>query len=220
MTFRFERRAANRGIRSISIIGVDGVGKSTLINELNAQFRHDGAFNIMHLRPRILPSPGQLVRSASKTNVDVSPHAVAPNGYFISILRLLHFVLDYRLYYFLRGMGIYFGRDLKVIDLYDRGVFELLLDPARLRIGPFSRTISLAFKLLPLPDLVFALVAQPALILRRKQELDISEIVRQQKILYQLAERLDFVYLISTDRPISECVDDISTYLSIANDPK
>lgn len=185
------RRSIKRLIRPtgfiVSILGPDGCGKTTIINELekkNLPFRRIDYF---HLRPRLLGPKGD-------GKPVINPHSKPAYGMFYSYLKLFYLALDYILGYWVKV------RPLKVrssLIIFDRYYDDLLVDPVRFRFGGSMILAHLVQRFIPKPDLTIVLASAPEIIYKRKKELSFNELKRQLDCYTSLSmnyQKLDVAY--------------------------
>jgi thymidylate kinase len=192
----------------IAILGVDGAGKSTVINAilpaLNAATHN--AVVVQHLRPTLLPP---LARLKGKKNLlagpVLEPHGSSPSGRLGSLFRLVYLTLDYLIGYWLWTRPKIAKQPTVVI--FDRYAYDMALDPRRFRIGLSSRVAGWFAALAPKPDLIICLHGSPEVIAARKQELPLEETRRQVEALRDFASREQRAVLISTDTSVEETRD-------------
>lgn len=191
----------------VAILGVDGVGKSTLINAILPAL-NDAMHNpvvVQHLRPTVLPP---LSRLKGKKDVPASsvlePHGSTPSGKLGSLLRLAYLTLDYLIGYWLWTRPKIARHTVVVFDRY---AYDMALDPRRFRIGLSGRVAGWFAALAPKPDLIICLHGSPEVIAARKQELSLEETQRQLDALRKFASREPRAVLISTDTTIGETRD-------------
>ena len=188
----------------IAILGVDGAGKSTVINAIKPVLdmaTHNATF-VQHLRPGLLPP---LARIKGKDNMQpgvvADPHSSTPSGFFGSLLRLAYLTTDY-----------IFGYWLKIrpkIVIFDRYAYDMLLDPRRFRIKLPAYLIKLFIYFIPKPHLTFCLYGNAEIIAARKQELSVSETTKQINALKALAHKQKHSVLISTENEIVKTRNEI-----------
>lgn len=160
----------------IALVGPDGAGKTSVSNEIcNAvkQGKLFGSVIVRHWRPGILPQLGSVFGRG-----DVQPHDHSPRrsaGRF-GMLRRLYYSVDFFLGHWLRDRRESAGINLIV---YDRHYLDTLVDPVRYGFNRGMALAELYAKIIPQPDIIFFLEAEPATIRARKPELPIDEIVRQ-----------------------------------------
>jgi len=204
------RRYARPAGTVVAIIGTDGVGKSSVINALLpalAAATHD-AIVVRHLRPTLLPPLARLRgRRAAPSGPVAQPHAAAPSGRAGSLFRLLYLLADYIAGYWLWTRPKIARQPAVVI--FDRYAYDLLLDPRRFRISLSERTIHRLLALVPKPDLIICLHADPLRIAARKGELPGHEIERQVAQILRFAATQARARLVSTDGPLEQARDDV-----------
>lgn len=198
----------------IVVLGVDGAGKTTVINALVPNLQAMGfTVETRHLRPGWLPPLGRLFRKQRPTENEVvtNPHASRPSGAIGSMIRLIYLMLDYSLgYWRLVRPNLY---KQPICYLFDRYFFDLAMDPLRFRMKLPDRVLEAATRCLPQPDLIFCLFADPDEIAARKPELSIEEIVQQYKSLNAITKAHENVVWIETSGEIEisvrECLSNI-----------
>jgi thymidylate kinase len=162
----------------VVVMGPDGVGKSTLVQELvqvvRPLFRRDRVF---HWRPMLLWRR----KDASDTT---APHSRPPYTCWWSTARLLAHILDYWLGYWLLIRPLLARSGLVVFDRYFQ---DVLADPIRYRFGGPLWLARFVARLVPKPDLLFILDVEEQTILSRKQEMLPEELRRQRPIYIQFA---------------------------------
>jgi thymidylate kinase len=192
----------------IAVLGVDGVGKSTVINTIAPVLKEaaHGAFSVQHLRPGLLPPLADLKgKRTGQVGPVLAPHGSTPSGPMGSIIRLFYLALDYVLgYWFLLRPKL---AKSPAVLLFDRYFYDIMLDPRRFRIGFAGRKLAWFLRLLPKPDIVLCLHASPEVIAFRKQELPLDEISRQVEALRELAHIEPRAILVSTEGRVEEVRD-------------
>ena len=121
-----------------------------------------------------------------------------------SFIRMLYYWLDYLL-----GVPILLRKEVHYerYSIYDRYIYDFLIDPARSCIS-LPRWLRMLFvKTVVQPQIVFVLQASADVIYSRKQELDREEIERQLTEFGRLKNMASVVF-INAERPIDEMVDE------------
>lgn len=192
----------------VAILGVDGAGKSTIIEAvkpvLNAA-THGSVF-VQHLRPGWLPPLARLKGGGGSGGGQVvEPHGSKSSGVVGSLFRMCYLLADYVLGYWL-VTRIRIARDPAVV-LFDRYAYDMALDPTRFRIGVPGSVAARFAALAPKPDLIICLYGSPEIIAERKKELPLIETRRQINALRRFASRERRARLISTDLSVEESRD-------------
>jgi len=194
----------------IAILGVDGAGKSTVINAIKPILdtaTHNATF-VQHLRPSLFPPLARLKgKKALHEGPVLDPHASTPSGVLGSLLRLIYLTLDYILGYWLL-IRPKIAKQPAVV-LFDRYAYDMAFDPRRFRIDLPNSLVGWFSDLAPKPDLILCLHAKPETIAARKQELPINEINRQVDRLKAFADKEKRAVLISTEMSIDKVSEQI-----------
>lgn len=193
------RLAAPTGLH-IVFLGPDGSGKSSIIERVSLEMAQ--AFRRVsyhHLRPGLLVS-----KRAGGMVTD--PHAKPLRGNFLSILKLIHFTLDY----WVGGLvSLWPAKVRSTFVVFDRYFHDLLADPRRYRYGGPPRLARLLGRTVPQPDLVFLLDAPPELLQQRKQEIPLSEGVRQRGAYLALQPEFREARVIDVSQSLDQVVSQV-----------
>ena len=162
----------------------DGTGKTTFINTLVIKiaecFVSDvSKSRIYHFRPEILPNLGAVGEKAGVMKQDTDftdPHRAKPVGKISSFVRMMYYWFDYVI-----GMPLIVRKNAQFdkITIFDRYIYDFLVDPRRSRINLPYGFRKLFTKMVKQPRIVFVLDAPKEVIYSRKQELTLEEIERQ-----------------------------------------
>jgi len=189
----------------IAILGVDGSGKSTIIEAIRPvleEATHNALF-IKHLRPMLLPPLARLKGEKSVQEGPVlEPHGSTPSGMVGSILRLIYLTLDYIFGYWLKIRPKIAKQP--AIVLFDRYAYDMAMDPHRFRIGLSGKIAGCFISLVTKPDLIFCLCAKPESLIARKQEITIDETKRQVLFLNNFIKNEPRAVLVSTETSIED----------------
>ncbi len=209
------RRYIKPSGKVITILGVDGAGKSTIINAIKPVLDHatHNATVVQHLRPTWLPP---LARFKGKKEVAtgpvLDPHGSKPSGFLGSLFRLIYLTLDYILGYWIK-IRTKIAKQPTVV-IFDRYAYDIALDPQRFRIKLPVSLIRWFTRLAPKPDIIFCLHGNPEVIAARKMELPIDEVTRQVEALKAFAANEPRAILISTEGKIEEARDQVLQAIS------
>jgi thymidylate kinase len=162
----------------VVILGPDGSGKSTVINQLETILA--GTFqkiSVSHLRP---PAFGGIQKGKQAPK---DPHTQKPYSPLLSTAKVLYLFMLYQISYWSNLLAIKSSQHLLLIDRY---WIDLFVDPLRFRVSHNGWVIQLLTHLVPMPDIIFLLDAPSEVIYTRKQELSLEELERQRRIFKQL----------------------------------
>jgi thymidylate kinase len=186
------RRIRRNPATLFSVMGPDGVGKTTFIDRFSTglaelQVKELDTIQVQHFRPHLIPNINELLTGNPEVISEFNnPHSAAPASMPSSLLRITYYWVDYVLGYWLRlRKRIISGRTI----VFDRYFYDFIVDPRRSRLSLPAWVPRLYLALTPKPDLVFFLDAEASEIYARKQELQPDEIARQLDAYRMLAER-------------------------------
>jgi thymidylate kinase len=162
----------------VSFSGVDGVGKSTLIENVACYLKNNYRRKVVVLRhrPSLFPILSSFIygqKEAEKRSVNNLPHHGNNRSLISSVVRFVYYYTDYLLgqfyvsvKYLLRGYVV----------LYDRYYFDFINDSRRSNISLSRKLVSWLYRFVHKPRYNFFFYASPEIIRARKQELSVSEI--------------------------------------------
>ncbi len=173
------RSLTRRGI-ILTFSGVDGAGKSTVIDAVKHEFEKKQRRRVVVIRhrPSLLPilsawTQGKVQAEAKAANS--LPRQGTNRSFLSSLLRFAYYYADYLFGQFY----VYFKYVRRgYVVLYDRYYFDFINDSQRSNIGLPKAVTSFGYHFLLKPDFNFFLYAAPELILKRKQELNHETIIQ------------------------------------------
>ncbi len=165
---------------TIAFLGTDGSGKSTIIESIKPPLM-DAFHNAVyyeHMRPNKFPSIAKLLGNKEEFSGPVTnPHASSTSGFFGSLFRWAYYMLDYTFGFYLK---VWPKKALRSsVWIFDRYYYDYLIDPQRGCIKLPSWILKFGELIIPEPDIILCLGADPSLIHNRKLELPFAEVERQ-----------------------------------------
>lgn len=158
----------------ITFSGVDGAGKSTVIEHIRKEFDKKLRKRVVVLRhrPSLLPILSAWTKGKAKAENDAAntlPRQGLNRSFTSSMLRFAYYYTDY-----LAGQFVVYVRHVLCGDivLYDRYYFDFINDSVRSNIHLPEKFLRAGYFFLMKPDFNFFLYADADTILARKQELD------------------------------------------------
>lgn len=200
-TMRRWRRAMQPSGCQIVVFGPDGVGKTTLIEQLARMLepcfrRH----RIAHFRPNLLAD-------RSGGGVVTDPQGQTPRGILASFAKAWLYFFDHLLGWLARTRP---ALARSTLYIFDRHFADTLVDPRRYRMQGVSWLLRVLRYLVPKPDLCFVLEADPASIGTRKSELTSTEIARQQATWRKLLANDTSTHFIDANRPPADVAGEVA----------
>lgn len=191
LTFKYYKRILFRTIcpkgRIISIMGVDGSGKSTIIDEINKDFMkiYSKKIKVFHWRPTLFGG-----RKNSEGQIS-TPHSKDEYSRFFSLLKYVYIWLDY-----------VFGYVIKVLPykvkgyliIFDRYYYDLYIDKKRYRLNIPEWIIKIGEIFVAKPKYVIALTGDAEKVYNRKKEITLDETIRQINVIKTISLKRDNFY--------------------------
>lgn len=179
----------------ITVSGVDGAGKSTVIGEIKNMLEHKYRKKVIVLRhrPSVLPILSAWVHGREKAEQKSAsrlPRQGTNRSVLKSALRFAYYYTDY----VFGQLYVYVKHTLRgKIVVYDRYYFDFINDAKRSNIALNPSIPKLLYTLVYKPDINIFLHAPASVILQRKQELDIKDIesltVSYQQLFDELSQK-------------------------------
>ena len=187
----------------IVVLGPDGSGKSTLIDNLIKKYQQYGTNYYSHLYPKLYK-----YKSLKKA---VYPYSKKPYPVFIGDLKII--------YMFLRNIFCLFNVSFKLknnssILWCDRYFFDVFADPLRYRIDKTFLNYKFLNKLVRRPDVIIILNPPLSSILKRSTEISEKELKKQINSYNNLKLIFQDSLLISSEKDINQTIEESEDYIN------
>ena len=181
----------------IVIMGPDGTGKSSIINEL-AQINE----KIFRKVVKIHLMPSRLISKKQIPNSNVPYTFPRPHGRFKGMLKSLWIFLEHMLEFLYQAL---MGRNSNLL-LVDRSILDFQVDPLRYRLSKPPLVIRFILKILREKIIIFILEGEAAEVSKRKNELSEKQTAHLIKRYKKFAE----IHKIRTFSTTEKSIEDIT----------
>ena len=158
-------------MKLIALLGPDGAGKSTLIEELR-RASAPRSIRVHHFR---------VARRRRRDSVH-SPYAKESHPLPLAVAKVGWWLIHHSLWGLMVRLRA--ADDGSEIVVFDRFLYDVVADPVRYRLPPVMARLPIVPLVWPRPDLLVVLQPPPTTIQRRKQEVSADE-TRQQWLSYE-----------------------------------
>jgi thymidylate kinase len=186
---RFKLGVGTHAGMVIAVSGMDGSGKSTVVQHLLEAFSSAGGPQprVVHLLPAWIPMPHQLLRRKRTVASYTQPYAEPPVASSLGAkARLLYYVAAFTLARLSVSVAAWRGR----MVVMDRSAIDFLADPSRARI-PVAKLPDWLKRWLAPPELLAYLDVTPEIAVARKNELSLIKAQALRAAYLELCNVLD-----------------------------
>ena len=178
----------------VSFMGVDGSGKSTLIELLRKKLKNKfRKIKYIHLRPYLILLDKSIVQS--------NPHnSKATWPVLLNFVRILYWLIIYRFFFHL------FANNSKQIIIFDRYAHDLMIDPIRYKFNLPINIAKFILDLFPNPNLWIVVNAPIKVLEKRKKELPTKELKRQIRTYLNFAKQRKNSIVVNTNNSVQSCL--------------
>lgn len=217
------RRYVKPSGKCLAFCGLDGAGKTTILDEMNDMF-----VNLLkskkvfygYWRPFVIPEIRELFgKKNSKEGIDqkcqkgmtiIEPEKKSKNK-VLSIVKLLYYWLDFMLA--LKKYGNIRSRGGMV--LFDRHYIDMIVHPQRFEMELPKNLILFMYKFIPKADYTFFLYCTPDEILKRKKEFTKDEIIQMTDDYMNVGRKIRNFIPIHTNTTVAEEIDEILAHIAL-----
>lgn len=195
----------------IALLGLDGSGKSSVVQQLAGTVGAAGyaGLFVLHRRPRLVYRAAAASRAGQIEHYARPPHSPSR-----SAIKLAAMWLDWVVGY---GLQIHGRRRRGILVVADRhSLLDLQADPLRYRYGGSPRWVRLAARLSPMPDAILLLDAPTAVLQTRKQELTQEQAAQLRRNYLHVVNQWDRgkSYIIDASQPLDQVVANVQQLLT------
>jgi thymidylate kinase len=178
----------------VSFMGVDGSGKSTLIELLRKKLKNKfRKIKYIHLRPYLI--------LLDKSTVQANPHKSKKTWpILLNFFRILYWLIIYRFFFYL------FANNSKQLIIFDRYAHDLMIDPIRYKFNLPNRITKFILNLFPNPNLWIVLNAPIKVLEKRKKELPTKELKKQIRSYLNFAKQRKNSIVVNTNNSVQSCL--------------
>ena len=178
----------------VSFMGVDGSGKSTLIELLRKKLKNKfRKIKYIHLRPYLI--------LLDKSTVQANPHKSKKTWpILLNFFRILYWLIIYRFFFYL------FGNNSNQLIIFDRYAHDLMIDPIRYKFNLPINIAKYILDLFPNPNLWIVVNAPIKVLEKRKKELPTKELKRQIRTYLNFAKQRKNSIVVNTNNSVQSCL--------------
>ena len=177
----------------LAILGIDGVGKSTVIDQVLKKY-HGQKIKHFHFMPIDYIERGNNSDDFSK---------IKTYNLFLSQIKLIYIILKFNIFWLLNITFLKYD-----IILFDRVIFDAALDPERYLLNKKTKGLSLLFLMIKYMDKVIILHCDKTELIKRSQENSLERIEKVQGLYINAAHKYN-LKLVNTNNDIIKITKEI-----------
>ena len=175
-----------KNFKTIIFLGVDGTGKSTLINSVYK--KNKKKFEKIHFAPDYFKKKNKPI---------TNPHQQIKRSMVFSFFKIIYWIINYQIFTIL-------NYNSKKIYIFDRYIYDVMIDPLRYRFSLSKIVITKIIKFAIKPDLIVLLTGNPKKIYSRKKELTLKDTIELNDKYIKFVKKFDVKIILN-------CLYDIDT---------
>lgn len=190
------------------LLGPDGSGKSTIAENLMNSEVIKKLFikkSYFHSRFQFLPPLRKYLPFSKKTQIVQKPENYQNRTY--GALRAMVYPIYYGMSYFLGHPLLWKEKACAGLVIFDRYFYDFLIQREVMRCPKWI--IHWISKLIPKPNIIIFLQTKPEVVYKRKQELTIEEIERQNKLCKEFTVSFPGAVSVDASSSVEEIVDQV-----------
>lgn len=185
----------------VAVLGVDGSGKTSVLQALQAELAPPvtAGVLVLHRRPDILFKP--------RIEKGSNPYAKPPHNAIRSTVKLGVMVLDWIVGH---SLVLARARARQQLVLFDRYyLYDILVDPRRYRFSCPAWLTRGVTRWLPQPTVVILLDVAVDVARGRKQEVPVEESQRQRQAYLDLVRAMPNGHIVDSSQPLAQVVAEV-----------
>lgn len=205
-------RFTSKTLRQIVMLGMDGAGKTTVINGLLEKMgARTKGYQVIHLKHAFC---GQ--KTYGQGPVCSDPHGLPPRSKLVSALKLLSWVAMYHI------KKTFHGRKNATLIIWDRYIYDVVVDPMRYRIDLPYWLLDWFAKMAPRPQAVILLDVPVEIAYKRKPEVAVADMHKIRSAYLGLVNKLPTMVVVGTEGDVTDTVREVVEFVtrSLNNEAK
>jgi thymidylate kinase len=197
-------RYTSAPLTQLCVLGVDGSGKSTVINGLlNCLGSRVKEAEVIHLKPRFSH------KDEENVTIVTDPHGMPPRSAIVSVMKLITWIFQYRI------KRVFHGHKNATLIIWDRYIYDVLVDPRRYRVALPKWILDLIVYSAPKIDALVVLDVPAEVAYARKPEVALEDLYLIRQGYLDLATRMPNAKVISTATAPEKSAEELLEFISM-----